>query len=103
MGVAKIDSLGNIETLRPNTDARGAFEFVEVPPGHCVVGVDLTRRTDPTIVFPTTFHPGTSDRPSAQECRVRRLTLGRRIVPKSTIVRRHLTPLVVGRQPPSIS
>ncbi len=52
---------GNIQTLRASSDAGGSFEFVEVPPGRYVVGVDLIRRMSGEILFPTTFHPGTPD------------------------------------------
>lgn len=52
---------GYVETLRASSDAGGSFEFVEVPPGRYVVGVDLTRRMNPEVVYPATFHPGTKD------------------------------------------
>jgi len=53
---------GNVQTLSVQTDAGGSFEFLDVSPGRYVVGVDLTRRMDPRVVFPTTFHPGTTSR-----------------------------------------
>ena len=57
----QVDSAGNIETIRTTADAGGGFEFVDLSPGRYVVGVDLTRRMDPKIAFPMTFHPGTSN------------------------------------------
>ena len=56
---------GNIQVLRTSADAGGGFEFTEVPPGRYLVGVDLIRRMDPKVVFPTTFHPGTPDTTAA--------------------------------------
>lgn len=61
MAAESVGKTGNLQTLRALTDAGGAFEFTEVSPGRYVVGVDLTRRLDTRIVFPTTFHPGTPD------------------------------------------
>jgi hypothetical protein len=52
---------GVIEVIRTSTDPGGRFEFTDVGPGRYVVGVDLTRRMDAKVVFPTTFHPGTAD------------------------------------------
>ena len=52
---------GNVQTVRATTDATGSFEFTDVSPGRYVVGVDLVRRMDPKIVFPSTYHPGTAD------------------------------------------
>jgi hypothetical protein len=61
MAAESVGKTGNIETLRASSDAGGSFEFVEVPPGRYVVGVDLTRRMNPEVVYPVTFHPGTKD------------------------------------------
>jgi hypothetical protein len=61
MAVERVGATGNIEALRTRTGAGGSFEFADVPPGRYVVGVDLTRRMDPKLVFPATFHPGTPD------------------------------------------
>jgi Carboxypeptidase regulatory-like domain len=61
MAVEAVGKAGNIETLRASSDAGGSFEFTEVPPGRYVVGVDLTRRMNPDVVFPATLHPGTID------------------------------------------
>jgi hypothetical protein len=60
MAAEPMRGTGIIETVRTSADAGGGFEFVEVGPGRYVVGVDLTRRMSPRVVFPTTFHPGTS-------------------------------------------
>src|SRR5207247_1654685 len=61
MAADAVGKAGNIQTLRASTDAGGSFEFVEVPPGRYVVGVDLTPRMNADVIFPTTFHPGTMD------------------------------------------
>jgi hypothetical protein len=61
MAAESVGKSGNIQTLRASSDPRGTFEFSEVPPGRYVVGVDLTRRMDAQVVFPATFHPGSSD------------------------------------------
>jgi hypothetical protein len=61
MAADAVGKAGNIETLRASSDAGGSFEFVEVPPGRYIVGVDLIRRMNPDVVFPATFHPGTMD------------------------------------------
>ena len=61
MAADAVGKAGNIHTLRASTDAGGSFEFVEVPPGRYVVGVDLTPRMNADVIFPTTFHPGTMD------------------------------------------
>src|SRR5438128_2319227 len=45
----------------PGSGAGGALEFIEVPPGRYVVGVDLTRTMDPKVIYPTTFYPDTPD------------------------------------------
>jgi hypothetical protein len=60
MAVERIGGTGIIETVETSADAGGAFEFIEVGPGRYVVGVDITRRLRSEIVFPTTYHPGTS-------------------------------------------
>ncbi len=44
---------------RAKTDARGVFEFPDLPPGRYVVGVGLTRWVSQDTVYPRTFHPGT--------------------------------------------
>ena len=61
MAAEAVGKTGNIETLRASADASGNYEFRDVPPGRYVVGVDLVRRMDAEVVFPTTFHPGTAD------------------------------------------
>jgi hypothetical protein len=48
-------STGN---ARAKTDARGLFEFPDLPPGRYVVGVGLTRWLSRDTVYPRTFHPG---------------------------------------------
>ncbi len=52
---------GRIQTLTVQTDVDGSFEFLDVSPGLYVVGVDLTRRIEDGVIFPATFHPGTSE------------------------------------------
>jgi hypothetical protein len=61
MAAESVGKTGNIQTLRALSDATGSFEFTEMSPGRYVVGVDLTRRMDGQVVFPATFHPGTTD------------------------------------------
>jgi len=61
MAVERVGGAGHIETLREASGAGGAFEFIEVPPGRYVVGVDLTRRMDSKVIYPTTFYPDTPD------------------------------------------
>ncbi len=61
MAAEAVGKTGNIQTLRASSDVGGSFEFSEVPPGRYVVGVDLTRRMNAEVVFPTTFYPGTPD------------------------------------------
>ena len=61
MAAQDVGTAGNIQTLRAPTDEGGRFEFTDVSPGRYVVGVDLTRDMDPTVVFPPTFYPGTVD------------------------------------------
>lgn len=61
MAAESVGKTGNIQTLRALSDAGGSFEFTEMSPGRYVVGVDLTRRMDAQVVFPATFHPGTTD------------------------------------------
>jgi uncharacterized GH25 family protein len=41
------------------TDSGGYFEFREVPPGQYVVGVSIRRATEPDILYPRTYYPGT--------------------------------------------
>jgi hypothetical protein len=65
MAAEAVGKGGNIQVLRTSADAGGGFEFTEVPPGRYLVGVDLIRRIDPKVVFPTTFHPGTPDATAA--------------------------------------
>jgi hypothetical protein len=60
MSAEDVGKSGNVQTISVQTDAGGSFEFLDVSPGRYVVGVDLTRRMDPRVVFPTTFHPGTT-------------------------------------------
>ena len=60
MAAEPIGASGNIETVQTTADAGGSFEFIEVGPGRYLVGVDITRRMRSEIVFPTTYHPGTS-------------------------------------------
>ncbi|CAN5649968.1 hypothetical protein BH23ACI1_BH23ACI1_31630 [soil metagenome] len=62
MAAESVGKSGNIQTLRALSDAGGSFEFAEMSPGRYVVGVNLTRRMeDAQVVFPSTFHPGTTD------------------------------------------
>src|SRR5262245_1845839 len=61
MAVQDVGKSGYIRTVNVESDASGHFEFSEVSPGRYLVGVDLTRRMDPKLVFPTTFYPGTAD------------------------------------------
>jgi hypothetical protein len=61
MASEAVGKSGHIETLRVSSDASGNYEFREVSPGRYVVGVDLVRRMDADVVFPTTFYPGTPD------------------------------------------
>ena len=61
MAADSIGKMGNVQTLHVASDSGGRFEFTDVSPGRYVVGVDLTRRMDADVVFPTTFHPGTSE------------------------------------------
>lgn len=65
MAVESVGQSGNVSVLRAPIDSAGRYEFTEVPPGRYLVGVDLVRRMNPTLVFPTTFHPGTPDASSA--------------------------------------
>jgi hypothetical protein len=65
MAAEQVGTSGNIQTLRASSDAFGRFEFIEVPPGRYVVGVDLTRRIDADVVYPPTLYPGTPDGASA--------------------------------------
>ena len=64
MAAAKLGMRGNVQTLRMKT-VGGRFEFTEVPAGRYVVGVDLTRRMDPTLVFPQTLYVRSGDAVSA--------------------------------------
>ena len=61
MAAEDVGKAGNIQTLRTSSDSGGRFEFADVSPGRYVVGVDLTRRMDADVIFPTTLHPGTPD------------------------------------------
>jgi hypothetical protein len=61
MAAESVGKTGNIQTLRALSDAGGSFEFTEMSPGRYVVRVELTRRMDAQVVFPATFHPGTTD------------------------------------------
>jgi hypothetical protein len=61
MAAENAGKAGYLQTLREMSDAGGHFEFSEMSPGRYVVGVDLTRRMDAEIVFPTTYHPGATD------------------------------------------
>ena len=61
MAAEDVGKSGNIQTLSVESDPGGSFEFSRVSPGRYVVGVDLTRRMDPKVVFPSTFYPGTAN------------------------------------------
>lgn len=52
------------------TDVDGGFEFLDVSPGLYVVGVDLARRIEDGVIFPATFHPGTSEAALATQVRI---------------------------------
>ena len=65
MAADSVGKTGNVQTLRALSDAEGRFEFTETSPGRYVVGVNLTRGLEPPVVFPATFHPGTTDAASA--------------------------------------
>ncbi len=56
----RIGGNGIIETLR-TTAGPGGVEFTEVPRGRYVIGVDLVRGSESKVMFPPTYHPGTSD------------------------------------------
>ena len=45
---------------RVRADDNGRYELTDVQPGDYVLGVNLTREMDPAVVYPSTFHPGTS-------------------------------------------
>jgi hypothetical protein len=73
-----------IESLRVVANDAGAFEITEVPPGDYFVGVDLVRRMDARLVFPTTFYPGTNNSALATVVRVEggaRHSLGPLVLP----------------------
>jgi hypothetical protein len=59
VAVERAGSADYVGTMTTKTDSGGYFDFSEVPPGQYVVGVSLRRGIEPSIVYPTTFYPGT--------------------------------------------
>ena len=47
-------------------DAEGRFEFRSIPPGEYLLGVRLSRVTDPQFAYPRTFYPDTQELALAQ-------------------------------------
>lgn len=61
MAVESLGQDGRVPTRSASSDAAGSYEFTDLSPGRYLVGVDLTRRMNAEIVFPTTFYPGVGD------------------------------------------
>lgn len=74
--VEAVTRSGLVETVKTTSEANGSFEFIEVPPGRYLLATGFSRPMDASVMFPTTYFPGT---PDVNDARVIEVAGGERV------------------------